>query len=130
MTGIPTPPPALDDQGLPRGYPFRPEFEVTPREVRERLKKGEIFFVDCRGPAEAAAARIEGAKLIPLDVLAGKAEEIEEEAAGRPIVVHCHMGGRSLKAALFLKGRGLDAKSMAGGIDLWARDIDPSLPRY
>jgi len=40
------------------------------------------------------------------------------------------MGGRSMKAALFLRGQGIDAKSMAGGIDAWSLDIDPGVPRY
>jgi rhodanese-related sulfurtransferase len=115
---------------LPVGYPFRPEFEVTPRRVRDLLKSGGVYLIDCRSAEEVAAARIAGAEHIPMEVLAARVEEIEEAAGDRPIVVHCHMGGRSMKAALFLKGRGLDASSMAGGIELWAVDIDPKVPRY
>lgn len=120
----------LDERGLPAGYPFHPEYEVTPREVRDLLKAGAVYLIDCRSAEEAAAARIAGAKLIPLDVLAGQAEQIEEDAGERPIVIHCHMGGRSMKAALFLRGRGIEARSMAGGIEVWSLDIDPRVPRY
>ena len=119
---------ALDARGLPLGYPFRPDLEVTPRDVK--AGSDSVFLVDCRTPEEAAAARIAGAVLVPLDQLAGKAEWLADEAGDRPIVVHCHMGGRSMKAALFLRGQGIDAKSMAGGIDAWSLDIDPGVPRY
>ena len=122
--------PALDAKGLPAGYPFKPDFEVTPREVRDLLKSGSVYLIDCRSSAEAAAARIAGARLIPLDDLARQVEEIEAAAGERPIVVHCHMGGRSLKAAIYLRNRGLNATSMAGGIDLWSVDVDPGVPRY
>jgi rhodanese-related sulfurtransferase len=120
----------LDARGLPAGYPYREDLEVTPRAVREMLAAGAVYLVDCRTKAEAATARIDGAVLIPLDELAGQAERIEEDAGALPVVVHCHMGGRSMKAALFLRGRGIEAKSMAGGIDVWSVDIDPRVARY
>jgi adenylyltransferase/sulfurtransferase len=120
----------LDARGLPVGYPFKPEFEITPREVRELLKSGEIYLIDCRTPGEAAASRIAGAKLIPLDTMPNQVEQIEADAGENPVVIHCHMGGRSMKAAFFLRSKGINASSMAGGIDLWARDIDPGIPRY
>jgi rhodanese-related sulfurtransferase len=121
---------SLDARGLPAGYPYKADLEVTPREVRDLLSAGAVYLVDCRTAPEAAAARIEGAVLIPLDVIAGAVERIEEEAGDLPVVVHCHMGGRSMKAALFLKSRGIEARSMAGGIDVWSLDIDPRVPRY
>jgi len=47
------------------------------------------------------------------------------------IVIHCHHGGRSLRVANWLRQQGFSkAQSMAGGIDQWAVEIDPSLPRY
>jgi rhodanese-related sulfurtransferase len=42
----------------------------------------------------------------------------------------CHHGVRSLRAALALRQLGINAKSMAGGIDLWSIDIDPAIRRY
>lgn len=122
--------PALDGRGLPIGYPFRPELETTPREVKAALQSGAIYLIDCRTPEEAAVARIPRAQLIPLNTIDAKVDDIQTEAAGRPIVVHCHMGGRSMKAALFLRGRGIDAKSMAGGIDAWSLGVDSAVPRY
>lgn len=120
----------LDARGLPVGYPYREDLEVTPRMVREMMADRAVYLVDCRTRAEAATARIEGAVLIPLDELAGAAERIESESGDLPVVVHCHMGGRSMKAALYLRSRGIEAKSMAGGIDVWSVDIDSRVPRY
>ncbi len=120
----------LDARGLPTGYPYRPELESTPREVKELLSRAGLYLVDCRTAPEAATAKIDGAVLIPLDQLASQVEAIEQAAGDLPVVVHCHMGGRSMKAALFLRSRGIEAKSMAGGIDLWAVDVDRRVPRY
>jgi len=126
----PRPAPSLDSNGLPVGYPFRGDYEVTPRQVRDLLESGAIYLVDCRSAAEAAQARIAGAKFIPIEELANRVDELEAAAGEKPVVVYCHMGGRSLKAVLLLKNRGLNAASMAGGIDLWALDVDPKVPRY
>ncbi len=126
--------PALDAAGLPVGYPFKPDLEVTPRQAREMLERGAALLVDVRTPAEVQAARIEGAVNIPLGELESRLDDIERLLAGREdgaLVVHCHLGGRSMKAALFLRERGLEhAKSMAGGIEAWSLGVDPGVPRY
>jgi rhodanese-related sulfurtransferase len=123
--------PALDDQGLPVGYRLQPQWEVTPRQLKAMRDRGDGFvLIDCRLPKEHALARIEGARLLPLQELDVRWREIE--ALGeKPLVIHCHHGGRSLKMAMLLAQHGLrDVKSLAGGIDLWSLDIDPSVPRY
>src|SRR3712207_4658310 len=57
--------PSLDARGLPPGYPFKPDWEVTPREVKAMQEKGEPFvFIDCRLPNEHQITNIPGAKLI------------------------------------------------------------------
>ena len=121
----------LDKRGLPEGYAFREGWEVTPREVRRMLEAGEPFtFIDCRTPREYEAARIEGAKLVPLQALGERLEELEKHK-GEKVVVHCHLGGRSLQMAAILRQQGFeDVTSMAGGIDLWSRDVDADVPRY
>ncbi len=53
------------------------------------------------------------------------------DARDAQLVVHCHHGGRSLKVARWLRENGFaQAQSMAGGIDQWSQEIDPSVPRY
>jgi len=133
------PTPQLDARGLPVGYPFQPEWEVTPREVKRAMDAGETagpdgtLVLDCRRADEHAVAKIEGAVLVPMDQVAGRLGELEGKTLGRerPIVVHCHSGRRSLKVTDALRKAGFsDVKSMAGGIDLWAVDIDPGVRRY
>ena len=125
--------PALDARGLPSGYPFRTDLEITPRQVKAMLDDpaSGLVLIDCRTPGEWQTAKIEGARLVPLDELPGRVEEVEDLAQGaKAVVIHCHHGGRSMKAALFLRQRRVPAVSMAGGIDLWALDVDPRVPRY
>lgn len=124
-------PPQLDDRGLPAKYNFRPDVEITPRDLKARRDAGEdLTLVDCRTPKEHDVARIDGAVLLPLQQFQQAVEELEDEK-DRPIVVFCHHGMRSLRMTLALRELGFtDVRSMAGGIDLWSLDIDPSVPRY
>jgi rhodanese-related sulfurtransferase len=130
------PVPKLDEHGLPLGHARREGQEVTPRETRRLLEDpgSGLLLIDCRTPEEHHIARIQGAVLIPLTELEGRLDEIRdelEENPSRPVVVHCHHGMRSLRAVSVLQARGVpQARSMAGGIDLWSVDIDPSVPRY
>jgi len=107
------------------------EIETDCRSVRAGLAAGEdLLFVDCREADEYAVAKIEGAKLLPMSELAERIGELEPHR-DRRIVIHCHHGGRSLRVANWLRGQGFSkAQSMAGGIDAWATEIDPTVPRY
>ena len=120
----------LDDRGLPPGYPLQPALELTPRQVKAGLDAGTIALIDCRTPEEHSAAHIAAATLIPLNDLAAKAGEIDALSDDATVVILCHHGHRSLTAALYLRHHGIEAMSMAGGIDLWSQDIDPTVPRY
>ena len=124
---------ALDARGLPAGYPFRADDEITPREV-SRLAKGAALIVDVRTQSEADICRLADSRLFPLQSLESKMDEIKAEANDRldtPIVVYCHHGRRSLTATFMLRAAGFtDVRSMAGGIDLWARDIDTKMATY
>jgi adenylyltransferase/sulfurtransferase len=125
------PDPSLDDQGLPPGYRFNPQWEITPREVKSLLDaKKEFVFIDCRLPNEHAITHIEGATLIPLQQIGQRIGELRGKE-GEQVVVHCKSGGRSLQFAQILKQQGFkDVKSMAGGILLWNKDINPGGPQY
>lgn len=123
--------PALDDRGLPGGWPLDPSWEVTPREVAAMRRGDEsMLLLDCRTPGEHEAARIEGATLVPLQQLPARADELAAHRDAR-VIVYCHHGRRSLKAAALLRQQGFtDVRSMAGGIDVWSRDVDQTVPRY
>lgn len=125
----------LDERGLPAGYPFRPELEITPRDALASMRDPDapLLLVDVRTAQEVACASVAGALHIPLDELASRAGEIEAAMGDddRPVAFLCHHGVRSLKAALFMRQRGVEeAMSVAGGIDLWSAAADPSVPRY
>ena len=130
MTGPGTPP--LDARGLPTGYPFRPEFEMTPREADEAMKGGRLLLVDVRTVEEWNTAKVPGSMHVPLHELEARFGEIEDasEEAER-VAFLCHHGVRSMKAALFARQRGLDdAASVAGGIDVWAMAVGGGVRRY
>ncbi len=127
-----TPPlPNLNDDGLPEKYPFKAELEITPRQVKSMLGADEDFlFIDLRTEQEVDHVSIELAMHIPMHQLMDRIDELEDYK-DKTIVTFCHHGGRSMRATLALREMGLDGVlSMAGGIDLWAVDIEPGQLRY
>ncbi len=123
--------PLLDERGLPPGYAFKPDWEITPRQVKAMLDGGEKFvLIDCRLPNEHQITHIDGARLIPLQELPRRLAEIKP-LAGEKVVVHCKSGGRSLQFTQALRSMGFkDVRSMAGGILLWNKDVAPGGPQY
>ncbi len=103
--------------------------QMSAEELARALRSGAaIHLLDVRTPEEHAIARIEGARL----VTGALAQEIVEQwPKDAPIVVHCHVGQRSLEAAAFLIDHGFtNVKSLTGGIDAWSLRVDPTVPRY
>jgi rhodanese-related sulfurtransferase len=105
------------------------EMEIDPRSVEEKLSRGAAFlFVDVRERWEHDLCRIEGSTLIPLRELPANLAGFEN---AEEVILFCHHGMRSLDAAVWLRAQGIRrARSMAGGIDRWSREIDPAVPRY
>ncbi len=103
--------------------------EITAQELRDEWqRRPDLLVVDVREPHEHAIAHIDGAVLIPLGELPDRLGELEGH---REIVTHCHHGARSLKALEILKAAGFSkVRSLRGGIDAWAVNVDPTLPRY
>lgn len=126
---------ALDERGLPvGGRPFKPDWEITPREVKAKLDAGDesLALVDCRRPEEHEFCRINAPNqtLIPMHETWSRLKELSP-LKDKEVVVYCHTGRRSLWVAAFMRQAGFkNVKSMAGGIDVWSIDIDPTVPRY
>lgn len=104
--------------------------EITTRDVKRRLDAGErLRLIDVREPQEHQIARIEGAELIPMGSIPQALPSLDGDDA--ELVVYCHHGVRSLHVVSWLRQQGVEnCVSMAGGIDLWSLEIDPSVPRY
>ena len=86
------------------------------------------ILIDVREPDEHQRCQIKGSRLIPLKSIP---ERLADLPKGVPILVHCHHGGRSLRATQFLRAQGYDqVTNIKGGIDAWSLKIDPKVPRY
>ena len=107
---------------------------ATPLEIDvetlDRMRKaGETHtLVDVREAWERDICAVEGSVHIPLNQLPQRTGELP---ADRPLVIICHHGGRSAQAMMFLRQRGFgQATNLEGGIDAWARRIDPAMKAY
>ena len=91
---------------------------------------GDLILLDCREPDEQRIAAIAGARLMPMSTITERLGELSGQQDAR-LVVFCHLGGRSLRVALWLRQEGFaGAQSMADGIDQWALEIEPGMARY
>jgi rhodanese-related sulfurtransferase len=106
------------------------DYEITAEEVKRKLDQGEEFILlDVREPWEFETASMSGAKLIPMGDIPSRAHQ--ELDPDDHIVVVCHHGVRSMNVTAWLRQQGYEkAQSMRGGIDVWSRQIDPSVPVY
>jgi len=105
--------------------------EIDPQEAQRRLNGGKALLIDVREPDEFRVARIDGARLIPMQEIPKEIQKLEELADENELLLLCHHGVRSLQAAQWLREHGLEkCFSVTGGIDRWSREIDPSVPRY
>jgi adenylyltransferase/sulfurtransferase len=105
-----------------------PDREVEAPELARMLRrKPAPVVVDVRERWEWEIARIEGSTLVPLGELAGRMNELDPRAT---LVTVCHKGMRSLMAQELLQGAGYQARSLAGGIDAWAAEVEEGMPRY
>ncbi len=102
--------------------------QISPAELKQLLASGTSFeFLDVRTPEEREIATIAGTRLLDQ----ATASEIEGLPKDTMLVLHCHHGGRSQAAAEHFRSRGFtNVHNLAGGIDAWSKDVDPSVPRY
>ncbi len=117
----PAPAPEVPEAGVP--------FDISVHDLEEMLAAGaEPVLLDVRTPREHEHCHIAGSRLVPLQELPGRLDEIDGD---RDLVVYCHHGPRSTQAVRFLRGSGFaQARNLAGGINAWSLYVDPSVPRY
>ncbi len=104
--------------------------EITAKELKAKIDAGEDFqLIDVRQPAEFAFAKIEGAKLIPLNDIITRMGELDPN---RDAIISCKVGGRSASAINALRYAGYTGKlyNLRGGITAWSNEVDPKVPKY
>ena len=109
--------------------PHPPPLEIEPSALAAlRAQEGACAIVDVREPWELEICVLPDAQHLPLGALVGREAELPSD---RILVVICHSGQRSLLAARHLRQLGLArATSLHGGLDAWARVVDPDMARY
>jgi len=105
------------------------EVQIGVARLRDLIAQGAVVdMLDVREPWEHKICLIAESQAIPMGELQQRTKELTTE---KPLVVICHHGMRSFHATLWLRSQGFDnAVNLEGGIDAWAREIDPSMQRY
>jgi len=118
-----------DGGGFKIENPNRPAMvkQIDAKGLQKLLADGKVQLWDVRTEKERAVAQIKGSKLLDDAAMA----QIEAMPKDTPLAFHCHHGTRSLAAAQhFLKEGFTNLYNLAGGIDAWSKDVDPSVPKY
>lgn len=101
---------------------------IDARSLQAQLRNPDLQLLDVRERWEFAIAHISGSTHIPMDEVPAQVDALDPQ---RPIAVICHHGMRSLHVAQFLESHGFARViNVEGGIDSWARDIEPDMSRY
>ncbi len=125
-----------DSAAAPASLAERTGGGVSNLELQDLLARGEkITLIDVREPWEAQLASIPGSALVPLGELQADLDEDAEGVAtalrDASVVIYCHYGPRAEMARRLLIEAGVaDTVVLVGGIDAWAREIDPGMTRY
>ena len=103
--------------------------ELSPAELKQRLDEREpLVLLDVRQDWETRLCKLDNALHIPIEEIELRTEELDPAAE---IVVYCHQGVRSAAVAEYLRSLGFaNARNLAGGLDAWARTVDPSMRRF
>jgi adenylyltransferase/sulfurtransferase len=103
--------------------------EISPQALKARIDRHEPpLLLDVRQDWETKLCRLPNAVHIPIEEIELRVEELNP---ADEIVVYCHQGVRSAAVAEFLRSLGFQSvANLAGGLDSWARAVDPEMRRY
>ncbi len=106
--------------------------QLSVQNLRAHCSAGNAVLLDVREPWEVAQAslRLPGVEVknIPIGSVVQRLGELDPSQS---IVCICHHGARSLQVVAFLERHGFESVyNLAGGIDAWSVQVDPSVPRY
>ena len=103
-------------------------YEITPKELAQKLEAGEVFLLDVRNAYEWDICYIDGAAFIPYAELPERLAEVD---GGLEIVTYCRTGVRSRQVLDLLHRAGYpSARHLKGGIYAWIDEVEPHLPKY
>ena len=104
--------------------------KMSVHDLADRLAKGEsIFLLDVRERPEYELCHLEGAVHIPVGMIPNNRKRIPTD---RPVVVYCHHGIRSANVAqyLYTQDELTNLYNLDGGINAWAREVEPEMEVY
>jgi adenylyltransferase/sulfurtransferase len=103
--------------------------EISPEELKSRLDaQAAPLLLDVRQDWETRLCRLPNAVHIPIEEIEVRTDELNPEDE---IVVYCHQGVRSAAVVQYLRQLGFArVRNLAGGVDAWARTVDPGMRRY
>jgi rhodanese-related sulfurtransferase len=105
--------------------------QLTPAELAAWIadkSRAKPLLLDVREPWEFQTCNIAGSVHVPMGEIPARAGEVDRKAE---VVVICHHGARSMQVAMFLEKNGFPkVHNLAGGVDAWARSVDPAMPVY
>lgn len=125
VTAVPEAPPRATTPAADTDTPRA----ISPKELSVRLARGDgVLLLDVREEWELRIASIDGARLVPMNQIpAARASLLDAPE----IAVLCHHGSRSAMVCEYLRAAGhARVMNVAGGIDRWSAEVDPSVPRY
>jgi sulfur-carrier protein adenylyltransferase/sulfurtransferase len=104
------------------------DLEILPTEYAEDYsQRPDVILIDVREPHEYEINRIEGSILIPKDQLPSRLADLDN---AKTYVMQCKTGARSRESTELMRGAGFKAYNLWGGINAYARQVDPSIPTY
>lgn len=104
--------------------------ELSVQELKDwwQRSEGRPLVLDVREPWERQVCALADTKHVPMREVPGRLDELPRDG---PIVVLCHHGNRSRQVAFFLAERDYpEVYNLRGGINAWAREVDPSMATY
>jgi rhodanese-related sulfurtransferase len=105
--------------------------QLRPQQLAEWLaddSRRKPVLLDVREPWEVALCKLPGSLNIPMHLVPLRSNELKPEDE---IVLICHHGRRSMQVGMFLERQGFSSLiNLTGGVNAWADEVDPNLPRY